>query len=198
MVRQPDVDVDRAIGQGVVVVGRGAVDERPQRASGRVDHGVLERRRRGAGNQGQQALIIAVAGQRQVLDGRAGEFVAYIGFIGLKQRRVARNRHLLGDGAHLQMNVPARDGVDRYSDIGLVDHAEARRHDFEIVVSRLNAQQRIAALFVGCGSAYYTCVFVRDRHGRFGNDRAGLVLDGTHQGTVEHLSCCRVCRPVPQ
>ena len=57
-----------------------------KRASGRVRDRVLERRRRRAGHQVDQSLVVAIAAERQVADRLRRDLRVRIGFVGLQQR----------------------------------------------------------------------------------------------------------------
>ena len=67
-----------------------------ERAARRVGLRVLERRRRRAGDEIQQRLIVAVLVQRQVDDVLGPQVDADVGLVGLEQRRFRGHRHRLG------------------------------------------------------------------------------------------------------
>ena len=66
VVRHRDQDVGRPIQTGVVRAPLLAVDVGRQRTSRRVGDGVLKLRRRGAGNQIEQGLVVAIVRERQI------------------------------------------------------------------------------------------------------------------------------------
>src|SRR5207245_2467629 len=68
VVREEDVDVDGAVETGVVVVSSRAVDVRGERAARSIGDGVLEPRGCRPGYQVEEALVVAVAPERQARD----------------------------------------------------------------------------------------------------------------------------------
>ena len=84
MVRQPDIDIGRAIHTGIVVVTSGAVDVGRHRASGCGTNAVLKRGRSSSRNEVDQALKIAVGSERKISDCSRRYFRTDIRFVGLQ------------------------------------------------------------------------------------------------------------------
>ena len=80
---------------------------------GRVGDRVLKLRRRGTRNQIDETLIIAVVRQRQILDRFLVEVSVDVRLGGLKDRRAALDGDLVGDRAHLDLDVDAGYAVYR-------------------------------------------------------------------------------------
>ena len=81
--RQPRELVGGPIHSGAVVVPVRAIDVGGQRSPRGIGLGILEERRRRAGNQIQQVLIIPVLVQRQVGDVLGSEVHADVGLVSL-------------------------------------------------------------------------------------------------------------------
>ena len=149
VVRHRHQDVGRTIHAGVVGAALLAVDVRRQRASRRVGDGVLESRRRRAGNQIDQALEVAVAGERQVLDRPRIEVDADVGPGGLQRRRRGFDGDLFVEGADLDGGVDARHGIDRDVDTFLRVRFESAGADREVVRALGQVGDRVVAIVVG-------------------------------------------------
>ena len=117
------------------------------------------------------------AGQRQVLDSRAGEFVPHVRFVCLQRRCGRLDRDLFVDRSDLQPDILPRYGVDGHIDIGPVRRPESGRRDSQIVNPRKQVQQGEAALLIGRRFACDARALAGNGDAGFGNDRAGLVLD---------------------
>src|SRR5207245_6656161 len=112
VVRQPEIDVDRAIYARIVVIAVRAVDVKRKRARRRIVDGVLELRGGRPRHEIDEALVVAIAGQRKVGHGGGRQFGTDVGLVRLQNGRRGRDRHLLGKRADFQLEVNARDGVD--------------------------------------------------------------------------------------
>ena len=187
MMRQPDVDAGRAVDARHVVVAVGAVDVRAERARGRIENGVLKTRRRRAGHQVDQSLVIAEAGQRQLAHGRRRDLRAGAGLFGLQAGGRGLDGDLLGHLTDLHARVDAGDGVHRHRDALGNKRAESFGADGHVVASGLHVDEAVNTVF-GC-RPFLACAGgrVHDGDRRAGNRRAAFIGDGTDNRPVENL-----------
>jgi len=89
--REPHVDAGGAIDPGDVVVAVRAVDVGRERAAGGIRLRVLELRRRGAGHQVHQVLVVAILVQREVGHVLRLEVDADVRLVGLEDRGFRRD-----------------------------------------------------------------------------------------------------------
>ena len=109
VVRHRDQDVGRTVHARVVGAALLAVDVGRQGASRRIGDGVLKPRRCGAWDEIDERLVVAVAGQRQVLHRRRVEADADIRLRRLEDDAAGLDADLFGDRAQLDGGVDASD-----------------------------------------------------------------------------------------
>ena len=178
VVRQPDVDRDRAVDAGGVAVRLGAVDPGAQRPAGRVDLGVLELGRRRAGHQVDERLIVPVLVQRQVGDLLRRQLRREIGLVGLQQRRVRRDLHRLGQGADLERDVHAHDQAGRHREPGRLVLAEPGQRRLDVVGAGQEVAEGVGAVTIGDGLDFEAGAGVGggERHAGHGAPWASVTL----------------------
>src|SRR5262249_18052191 len=132
MVRQPDVDAGGAIDAGDVGVPVATVDVGGQRAAWRVRDRVLECRGRCTGQELDQRVIVAVAGQRQVGNLFTYDVRVRVRLLGLQGRLRGFHRDGLGQLTDFHFEIGASDGVRADLEIVHRGRAEAPRDDFHV------------------------------------------------------------------
>src|SRR5207302_2075025 len=116
VVSHGDQNIGRAVHSSVIVTAILAVEVECEVALGRIDDGVLKPPRRGAWNQVNQALKVAVAGEGQVADGPRFQVHVDVRLRGLKLSSAGLHRDGFRQRAYLQAEVRARDGIDENVD----------------------------------------------------------------------------------
>ena len=193
MMRQPGEAVGRAVHARAVVVAIGAVHRGRQRPRRRVDFGVLEFRRRRAGNEIEQALVVAELRQRQFLDFLGRECGAGVGLVRLEQLDFRLHGDRLGQRADFQPGLDAADRAGGHRDVLLHELLEPLQADFDVVRARQHVGEGVGAALVRDGGHGEVVVTVDDgdRGARDAGPRS--VLHGSYDAAVELLRCCARC-----
>ena len=110
VMREPDVDRDRAVDAEGVVVPRRPVDAGGQRAAGGVDLCVLELRGRGSWHEVEQRLIVPKLVQRKVRHFLRREFGMKVGLLRLEKGGLRGHGDGFGQRSDLQPEIHA-DGI---------------------------------------------------------------------------------------
>ena len=158
-----------------------------ERAARRVGLRVLEHRRRRAGDQVHQVLIVAVLVQRQVGDILGPEVDADVGLVRLEDGRFRGDRDRLGQRANLEAAVDADDVADDDRDAGLDELLEALQRGLQRISATRDVSNRVGAGLVGDGRQLEAGVLVLDGHGGSGHCGARTVGDRSGQASVERL-----------
>ena len=187
MVRQPDVHVSRAVGEGGVGRAVLTIHRHVQRTLRRVGLRILECRRQRAGHEHHQPLVVSEPVERQVGDLGRLELRMNVRLVGLQQLGCRLDRDALAQRADLQREIDTADlaGGDRHA--GSHDFAEPLECDLDVVRPGEDVRERVRALRI---SRRFTCevgVGVDDRHLRPGNDRTVRVGDRSHEPAIKKL-----------
>jgi len=184
---QPDVDIGGAVDAGIVVVAGRTVDVGRKGAGGGGAGAVLEVGRGGAGNEVEQALEVAVAGQGEGGDLFAVELGANVGFFGLEDGGGAADGDLFGDVAYLEADIGASHGIDDDGEFFAGDRAKAAGGDAQGVGAGEDVDEGVAAVGVAFAIAAETGFFTDELHRGVGHGGIAGVEDGTDDGAVEYL-----------
>src|SRR5216683_6807985 len=112
VVSHGDQNIGSAVHSSVIVTAILAVEVECEVALGRIDDGVLKPPGRGAWNQVNQALKVAVAGEGQVSDGPRFQVHIDVRLRGLKQGGAGLHGDGISQGAYFQADVHVRDVID--------------------------------------------------------------------------------------
>src|SRR6185437_3309673 len=165
-----------------------AVDFRLQRARGVEELRVLERSARGAGNQVQQILEIAIRAYGQVRRLHGFDLGSGIGAVGLQRWRRGRNFDGFGDIARLHLNVDTPTGIDDQIDLRPRFLFEAFRfHGYRVFAGRQIGNGIVTALVRLCRATDARIGF-RDRYRRIRNGSSRSVGNGSQQRCIHCLS----------
>src|SRR5229473_2770941 len=175
VVSHGDQNIGGAVHSSVIVAAILAVEVECEVALGRIDDGVLKPPGRGAWNQVNEALKVAVAGEGQVSDGARFQVHIDIRLRGLKQGGAGLHRDGFRYGAHLQAEIDAGDVVDKNVDALLRERSEAGCAHRKIVHALRQVCYRIVT---GVVRVYLTgqagrCILYG--HGRLGDYGVRLV-----------------------
>jgi hypothetical protein len=99
------------------------------------------------------------------------DFGADLGAVSLQRCGAGFHRDGFGDGAHLQVDVHAHDGIDGDDNVGLRMGGETLTADSQIIGSGLKSGKAVAADFIGDRLAGLVGLAVRDADGGAGDDR---------------------------
>ncbi len=123
MVRQPHIDVPRAVGQRGVGGAALAVHGDIQRTLGSIGLGISGKRsRHRPRRQHHQRLIVSEAIEREIRDLGGVQLGADVGFVRLQELGLRLDGDDLVDGTHLQRHLDAADLPD--------GHRHSRSHRF--------------------------------------------------------------------
>ncbi|AMY09709.1 hypothetical protein LuPra_02933 [Luteitalea pratensis] len=187
VMRQPHVDRGRAVDTPHVVVTVGAVDVGRQRAARGIGLRVLEGRRRCAGHQVHEPLVVPVLVEREVDDVGRLEVDRDVRLVGLEQRGFGRHRDRLGHGAHRQLAVDAHDVVLGNGDACVHVFLEALEGGLQGVGARLEVADGVCTRVVGDRRHLEPGALVGHRDGRAWNERTRVVHHSAGNGAVERL-----------
>ena len=144
VVRQPDVDATprRRCGSRCCSAASPLTQVRSERPGVSISAFWNWRRRR-AGDEVDQRLVVAELVQREVDDLLRRQLGAEVGLLGLEQRRLADHVHGLGQGADLELQVHADGVAGGDAQARLVQRAEALERGVEVVDAGEQVAERV-------------------------------------------------------
>ena len=172
----------------VIRHARGPVDFGLQRVRGVKELGVLLRRRRRAGHQGQQGLIIAVADQnRQFRHHHRVDVAAGIGAVRLQRRCGGGDFDGFRQAASLKLNVHALGGVHQQRNtLVLLFLKSGHLHRDQVIARGQIGKNKIAAL-IGFTDAADVGIGLGKRHLGAYHDRTCWIGNGSKHRRVDGL-----------
>ena len=191
VMRQPNVDVHRAVGERSVVVRIGSVDKGAQGAARRIHHSVLRGRRSGSGNQIQECLVVAVSGQRNVGHRARCDLCTHIALVRLEGAGFSRDGHLIGNLSDLHADVHTSDVVDGNVNARARESTKTSVNNFDVIPARRQADSGITALIVRLHFTKSARGFVRDGDVGVRNHSSGGIFHLAYKGAVQDLSIGR-------
>ena len=187
VVWQPDVDRDRAVDARRVAVRLRAVDPGAQRARRSVDGRVLLLKRRRAGHEVHQRLVVAIDVQRQIDDVLRRQLGVQIGLVGLNQRSLARDLNDLAQRADRQGQADAHGVASGDVDALLLVFTEPGQRSADVVDARQQVAECKSASFISHRLGFRAGSGVRRGNRDPGNERTLGVVDVADDAAVKDL-----------
>ena len=187
VVGEPDENAQSAVDARGIIVAIDAVDIGAQSASRGGLNRVLVLARRRAGNQVDQALIIAIPRKRKIGDGLRAQVHVKIHLLRLQSQRRGLHRDRVSNLADLQRDVLTPDRVDYQRDVFLSVRSKALSGYCQIVAAGQKIRERIRSCRVRRDAQGLRRAGIHDGYRASRDHCARAVVNHSHERPIEHL-----------
>ena len=194
VVRQPHVDVPRAVGERGVGGALLAVHRHVERTLRRVGLGIRQRRRHRARDEHLQRLVVSELIEREIGDLPGVQLGVGVGLVRLQELGGGLDGDHLGQGADRQREVRAADLANRDGHAGSHGFFEPLQGDPDVIRPGLDVRERVRALRVGGRLAREVGVRVDDLHAGPRDDRSLRVDHVADEAAIQELRLRRYGR----